>query len=107
MATMDLEIVESPLPQSAGDSVTYTLTTTPWGSSPSAPSAAIYSYNPETQAYTDVTSSNMTGTASVASDIVTLPVISGLTAGTKYRVEVDFTISGNIFRTHFWIEAER
>ena len=93
--------------QGADEQIAYTITATPWGSTPTSTSAKIYSYAPATDAYTDTTSTNMTGSTSVSGDVITLPVIKSLTAGTQYRVEVQFTSSGNIFEPYFIIQAER
>jgi hypothetical protein len=101
------QVRESPITQGADESVAYALTTTPWGSSPGTVSAKIYSIDNATGEFTDVTTTNMTGSASAAGDVITLPVISGLTAGTRYRVEVKFTCAGNVLETYAIIEAER
>ena len=101
------EVIESPLKQGADETIIYKITTTPWASTPTSPSAAIYSYDAAAGSYTDVTSARMTGSVSVTSDVITLPSISGLTAGTNYRVEVKFTVSGNTWEPYFWIKAER
>ncbi len=89
----------------ADETIVYTLTTTPWGSSPTSPSAKIYELDGDT--FTDVTSTKMSGSASAANDVITLPAISGLTAGTDYRVEVKFTSSGNTFEAFAELKCER
>lgn len=100
------EIVEGRQSQGEDESIAYQLTTTPWGSSPSSVVAKIYvQASPVT--LTDVTDTNMAGSPSVNGDVITLPVVSGLSAGTIYRVEVQFTISGNVMEAYAWIDAER
>lgn len=101
------EVAEGNQVQGEDESIVYTLTTTGVGSSPTSTSAKIFSYNEVTGAYTDVTSTNMSGSTSVSSDIITLPTISALVPGTAYRVEVQYTVSGNVVETFFWINAER
>ena len=105
------QVIQSPIDQGADEDIVYQITTTPWGSSPGSSSAKIYSYagddENDTASYTDVTSTNMTGAASESGDVVTLPAIDALVAGSKYRVEVQFTCSGNVFEPYFWIHAER
>lgn len=98
------EVKESPLRQGADEQIAYTLTTTPWGSTPSA--VAVAAYDITTNARTDVTTTVLSGSASVASDIITTPVVKSLTAGSVYRVEVKFTCSGNIFEAFFIVNAE-
>jgi hypothetical protein len=99
------EIKEGMQYQGADETIVYTLTTTPWGSSPGSVSAKIFEVDGDT--YTDKTSTNMTGSASATGDIITLPAIHSLVAGTLYRVEVAFTCSGNIFEAFAYINAER
>jgi len=89
----------------ADETIVYTLTTTPWGSSPSSPAAKIYEVAGDT--YTDRTSALMTGTSSATGDVITLPAIHGCTAGTDYRVQIQFTISGNIESCFVELKAER
>jgi len=87
------------------ETIVYTLTTTPWGSSPTSPSAKIYEVVGDT--LTDVTEGCMTGSAAAVNDVITLPAIHSCTAGTDYRVEVTFTISGNVFEAFAELKAER
>jgi len=100
------EIVQGLQYQGADESILYTLTTTNWGSSPTTTSAAIFTDNGD-GTYTDVTSTKMPGSTSVAGDVITLPAILGLVAGTMYRVEVKFTISGSIFEAFAYVMGER
>ena len=105
MGAISREIKEGRLVQGADETIVYTLTTTPWGSSPASESAKIYEVDGDT--YTDKTSTSMTGSASAAGDVITLPSIHTLTAGTLYRVEVKFTCSGNVFEAYAEIMGER
>lgn len=99
------EIVESPLWQGTDEEIAYTLTTTPWGSSPSSPSVKLFSY--DGSSFTDVTATNLSGAASVDGDVVTTPTVKDLVADTKYRLEIQFTISGNVYETWAWINGQR
>ena len=107
MAVISRQTVQSPLKQGEDETIAYTITTTPWASSPTSVAAKIYSFNPVNSSYTEVTSARMTGSPSVTNDVITLPAISGLTDGTRYRVEVQFTVSGNIYEPWFWLDGER
>jgi hypothetical protein len=91
------EIKESPLFIGEDETIIFTLTTTPWGSSPTSPSLVVKNVKGE-----NITSDVTTGSASVSNDIITLPSIHSLIKGNKYRMEVKFTISGNIFEA--WAE---
>ena len=99
------EIKEGLQYQGADETIVYTLTTTPWGSDPSSVAAKIYTVVGDT--LTDVTTTNMTGAASATGDVITLPAIKALAAGTTYRVEIAFTCSGNIFEAFAELQAER
>jgi hypothetical protein len=91
------EIKESPLHQGADETIAYTLTTTPWGSSPGSLAVKLYSVNLTTGALTDVSSTKLSGSASAVGDVITTPAVTALAAGTTYRLEIKFTCSGNIF----------
>ena len=99
------EIKEGLQYQGVDETVVYTLTTTPWGTAPSSPGAKIYEVDGDT--FTDKTTTLMSGSASPADDVITLPAIASLVAGTLYRVEIVFTCSGNIFEAFAELQAER
>jgi hypothetical protein len=94
-------ITESPLTQGEDEQIAYTLTTTPWGSSPSDVSVVL-----KNSSGTDVSATYLSGSASVAGDVITTPVVKSLVAGTQYRLEIKFTVSGNIFEAFGFIDAE-
>ncbi len=95
-------VVQSPVSQGKDETIAYTLTTTPWGSSPGSVAVVIYDY--ATGTYT--TSTNLSGSASVNGDIITTPAVTALLAGHQYRLEIKFTCSGNIFEARCIINAE-
>lgn len=95
------EIKESPLKQGTDEQIAYSLTTTPWGSDPSSPSVAIYD-----ESGTDLSLTNLSGSASVSGDVVTTPKVLGLTAGVRYRLEIKFTSGGNIYEAYAYIKGE-
>ena len=99
------EVVEGTRYQGAAEVVTYTITTTNWISDPTSPTITVYQIDPD-MTETDVTDEVTSGSASVSGDIITLPVIQTLTAGTRYRVEVKFVVSAQTFECYFYIEAE-
>ena len=101
------EIVEGIQYQGIDEQIYYTITTTPWGASPFSVSMVVKDV---AAGLADVTSTVSTGSASVAGDVITLPVIKSLTditSGHFYRVEVKFTSGGNVFECYFRIQAER
>lgn len=101
---MKLQIVEVGLKQGADEEIAYQLTTTNWGSSPSSVSVKAYDMS---DSFADVTSTILSGSASVASDVITLPVVLDLTAGNKYRIEIMFTTGGNVLECYFELEGMR
>lgn len=100
------EVKESPMEQGTDESIIYTLTTTPWGSSPGAITPKVYDITDS--AYTDVTTTNMpTGSASASGDVITLPALTALTADHTYRIEVKFTCGGSTFEAYATVNAKR
>ena len=99
------EIVESPMPQGVNESIVYTLTTTPWGSSPTSVTVTVY--NTTNGAFTDVTTTVMpTNSPSVSGNVITLSPLRSLTVNNEYRVQIRFTSSGNIFEPYAKVNAE-
>lgn len=106
MPTSSREVKESPLVQGADEEIIYTLTTTPWGSTPTSVSVKVYDIS-VAGTKTDVTTTNMsTNSPTVNGDIITLSPLKLLTAGKRYRVEVKFTSGGSVFEPFFHVDAE-
>ncbi len=89
--------------QGVDEKIAYTITTTPWGSSPTNVSVVVKDASNNN---TDVTSSVTSGSTTVSGDIITLLFIQMLTTLHIYRVEVKFTSDNNIFEPYFFIKAE-
>jgi len=104
--TVNREVVESPMPQGIDELVAYTLDTAQWGGTPTSPSVVVLDITSD--AFTDVTSTVMpTNSPTVSDDIITLSALKELTAGSKYRVEIKFTVSGNVFEAYGIVTGER
>lgn len=101
---MKLQIVETGLKQGADEEVAYTLTTTPWGDSPSDISVTAYDMS---DSFAVVTDDVLEGDASSDNTSITTPVVLDLTAGNKYRIEIMFTTGGNVLECYFELEAMR
>jgi hypothetical protein len=89
-------IRESPIIQGTSESITYTLTTTPWGTSPTAVSIIIYDITDTTDEvdWTDVTATVMPDNSpSVVGDVITFSPLESLVDGHIYRAEINFTIA--------------
>jgi hypothetical protein len=92
------DITQGRQSQGADEQIVYSLTTTNWGSSPTNVTVKAYDL---TDSNTDVTSTVLSGSASVSGDVITLPTLKSLTAGRIYQVEVLFTAGGSIFELPF------
>lgn len=99
----DREVLEGKQYQGEDESIAYTLDVTAVGSSPTSVAVVVKDItNDET-----VTATVMpTGSASVSGNVITLPALKLLTAGVLYRVEVKYTISGNILESYFYVQGQ-
>ena len=97
------EVLEGQQKQGADEKIPYRVTTTPWGSSPSSVVVKCFDI---TSTRTDVTATNLSGSASVDGDVITCPILQTLTAGNTYRVDVLFVAGGVTFEPFFIVQAE-
>jgi hypothetical protein len=102
--TIIRQMKELSISQGVGESIIYTLTTTPWGSNPTVDSVIVYDVTNNTR--TNVSSTVLNGTSSVSGDIITLPILYNLTVKNRYRLEVTFTVSGNIVCAYIFIVCD-
>lgn len=103
MSVISREIKESPLPaQGIDEKIAYSLTTTPWGSTPTSVVVKLKTW-PDGK---DVTTEHTSGSASTAGDVITTPLIIGLENGIHYRLEIQFVSSGNIFEAYGFVDGE-
>ena len=101
MKDSDRRIQESPLYQGEDEQIAYTLTTTPWGSDPTGEAVVLKDIDGE-----DVSETHLTGSPSVDGDVITTPTVHSLVAGQRYRLEIKFTVSGNVMETYATIIAQ-
>ena len=100
--SVDREVKEGVQLQGEDEKVTYSITSTPWGSSPASVVMVVKDDDGD-----DVTDDVTSGSTSVSGDVITLKPIDALTAGMRYRVEVQFTAgAGAPFETYFFIDCE-
>ena len=98
------EITQGVQMQGVDEEIVYTVTTTPWGSSPTSLSVVVKSV---IAGFVDVTSTVMpSGSPSVVGDIVTLPTLKSLTENVLYRLELKFTSGGSIFEAFAFVKGE-
>lgn len=94
------EVAEGLQVQGEDERIAYTLDVSNYGSSPTSVSVVVK------RGGEDVTSTVTTGSSSVAGNVITLPVIHSLVPDAIYRVEVKFTVSGNVLEPYFNIEGQ-
>ena len=104
MAPTRREVVEGKQAQGTGETTVWSITTTPWGGSPSGPSAV--AYNVTDGARTDVSASVLSSSPTVAGDVITSPCLTALCALQLYRVEVAFYSGCTLLETFFNVEGE-
>ena len=96
-------IKESPITQGEDEAIQYTLTTTPWGSNPTAVSVSVFDATDadSTDDWDDVTASVMpVNSPSVVGNVITLSPLRNLTDTHVYRIEIRFTCGSNTFETY-------
>jgi hypothetical protein len=89
--TVSRQFKESPIYQGTDEQIAYQLTVTPWGSSPSSVTVTL-----KNAQGVDVSAACLSGSASISGNVITTPKVISLVAGEKYRLEIKFTISGNV-----------
>jgi hypothetical protein len=104
MSSETRQVQESPLVQGVDEKLTYTLTVTPWGNTPSGP--VVKAFDITDGGYLDVSNTVLVGSPTILENVITLPSLENLTAGHKYRVEVQWLSGGNTFEAYAEVEAE-
>jgi len=101
----DRQLLPLKILQGVDERISRSVTVTSWGSTPTA--VTVVAWDVTVTPWTNVSSTILTGAASVAGDVITTPLIGGMTAGKTYRIEITFTVaSGNTFQPFFIIMAE-
>ncbi len=95
------ELPESPVIQGPLEKVAYNVTT-PAGRSPASVVVTIWLIDDQDNPV-DKTATCATGSASVASTVITTPLLQNLVSGSTYRVDVKYTDSGNTWYPYFRI----
>lgn len=73
------------------------------GSSPTSPTLTVYKVNKKAGTSEDVTASVVTGSTSVAGNIVTTAKVGSLTDGALYHKVLKFVLSGNTLEVYWEI----
>lgn len=94
-----LEIVGSPERQRPDERVAYQITIDASYASPSTPVCVLY----DLSTGTDVSGTKLSGSPSIAGQVLTTPLVIALVAGTTYRLECQFVSGGNTFEPYLII----
>ena len=105
MPTSIRRVVEGRQVQSIKEDIQWQISTTPWGGSPTPVTLYVWDVS---QNFLDVTAIvAIGGPPTVAGDIITSQIISGLTMDHLYRVEFIFVIGANTLSAYFELQCER
>lgn len=106
MATNRREVVEGVQYQGVDEVISYTVDVSALMPTPSdAPSAVAVVVKDDHG--TAVTATTMpTNAPTVADGVIALSPLRALVAGVLYRVEVQYTIAGNVLESYFYVQAE-
>ena len=99
------QFAESPYLMGADEKIPFNFDVSTWSTTPITPSVALYDITDG--AYTDVTSTNLTGSATIADTTITTPYVYNLTAGKKYRLEAKWYDGASILEGYCVIDCER
>ena len=94
------ELSESPIEQGVDERISYRLDTTTWGGGPTPTSVAVSIYDSNR---TDLSSTKLSGAASIADEYVSTPLVVDLEDGKLYRLEIKFVVSGQTFEPYCYI----
>lgn len=98
---------KSPEIQGVDEAVAWEADVTKWVVSdpPTNPTCKLYRI--DASVHTDVTDVNLTGSASVLGNVVTSPIVSGLTAGEKYRLVFRFNLGTQLASAYLDLYVEQ
>ena len=94
-----VQIVGSPEQQRPDERVAYQVTIDASYASPSTPVCTLY----DTADESDVSSTKLSGSAAINSQVFTSPLVIALVAGHTYRLEFQFVSGGNTFEPYLMI----
>lgn len=106
MATNRREVVEGVQYQGGDEVISYTVDVTALMPTPNDAPAAVVVVVKDDHG-TAVTAAVMPTNAPAAVDgVIALSPLRALVAGVLYRVEVQYTIAGNVLESYFYVQAE-
>jgi hypothetical protein len=96
-------VLGSPEQQRSDDRVAYDLTIPTSYPTPSGPVCVLWDITTSTP--TDVTATKLSGSAAIAGQVLTSPLVIALVAGHRYRLELQFVSGGNTFEPYLIIDG--
>ena len=98
------EVIQSDLRQGMEERIPYTITTTPWVSTPASTTVVVKDVD---NSFADVTATLMpTNSPTESGDVITLSLLRDGTQDTRYRIEVKFTAGGGTWECWFEVYFE-
>lgn len=103
---MSTQFLEGAVQQRPGERIRYTVDTGPYGGTPTAVSVTIYDVTASTESSgSNVSDSTLSGSASIAADVITTPIVEDIEGGKRYRMAVQFTAGGNTYAPFVYIHG--
>jgi len=102
MSINDREVLEGLIYQGEDESISYTLDVSAIGN-PSSPSVVVKDVDGDSVVTATVMPVN---SPTVNGATVQLSPLTLLTAGRLYRVEVKYTVAGNVLESYFYVQAQ-
>jgi len=100
------EAKESPVEVGIDERPFISVTTTPWGSSPTSLSVKAYKYS--NGVYTDVTSTVFpSGSPAAVGDVITFPALVPQAEGDVYRIDFKFTANTSVYEGYVTVDVRR
>lgn len=103
MRSRDREFKESPVEQGIDERIAWPCNLDTWSAAPSSPAAEAKKWNAATKAWDDITGSvfPVNSPSITATTIALLSPLVPQAVGDKYRIEVQWTESGNTLEAFF------
>ncbi len=90
----------------SSERIAFSFATTLWASTPTGVIVTAYDVSLGMSAGVVVSGTILEGSASVAADVITLPIVKAVTPGVLYRIEVLFVSGGQTFEPFLLVRGE-
>lgn len=99
----EVKVTGSPEQQRPDERVAYQVTLDASYASPASPVCKLFDITDGAE--TDVSATKLSGSAAIALQVFTSPLVIALVAGSKYRLEFQFVSGGNTFEPYLIIKG--